>query len=444
MLIFLVYAAVLIVLAARDIRHSDEPRIYFLNGRSSGMWGTGVSILASCIGASATIGMAGLAWQVGTPAFWWLGSGVCGLVLLTVFLARKIRESEAYTMPELVSTYLGSGSRTLVSCIIIPAWLAILAAQFTAMGKMTAALTGLPPETALIAGAVVIVLYSCLGGQASVIRSDLPQGSILMLGLAFLLGWLLITNPEPLADLPMECFNETFGPERFSSFMIFLGGSYVVCPMLFGRLLSSRDIVAARRGCWLAVFGLMLAAVVVVLVGILSRGLVPESLHPDDVLPMLMTQMPPWLGTVLLLSLLSAVLSSADSCIITASTVLCNDLFRCRDVRVCRLATVFLGALAFVLCLRGHGILELLLMANDIYVCGVVVPVFVGMIVHGCLRLAPGVSEAAIVLGGIGGLLSSLWETSWPGYLSMGLSVSMMLFSAVYQGKGVQEETVER
>ena len=95
MLIFLAYAAVLIVLAARDIRHSDEPRIYFLNGRSSGMWGTGVSILASCIGASATIGMAGLAWQVGTPAFWWLGSGVCGLILLTVFLARKIRESEA-------------------------------------------------------------------------------------------------------------------------------------------------------------------------------------------------------------------------------------------------------------------------------------------------------------------------------------------------------------
>lgn len=437
MLIFLAYVALIMGMAVRDVRLSGEPGIYFLNGRSSGMWGTGISILASCVGASATMGMVGLAWQVGTPAFWWLGSGACGLVLLTVFLARKVRESEAYTMPELVSSYLGPGARTLVSCIIVPAWLAILAAQFTAMGKMTASLTGLSPEMALITGAVVIVLYSCLGGQASVIRSDLPQGVILMLGLVVLMGWLLATHAEPLTGLRMECFHESFGPERFSSFMIILGGSYVVCPMLFGRLLSSRDGATARRGCWLAVFGLVLVAVVVVLIGILSRGLVPDSLHPDDVLPSLMARMPSWLGTLLLLSLLSAVLSSADSCLITASTVLCNDLFRCRDVRVCRLATVLMGVLAFALCLRGHGILELLLMANDIYVCGVVVPVFTGMLMQG--RMRPGFPEAAMVVGGAGGLLSSLWGTPWPGYVSMAVSVILLLSASVHRGQRASE-----
>ena len=55
--------------------------MFFVNSRSSGALITGTSILASCVGGSATIGMVGLAWLIGTPAFWWLGSGVCGLLL---------------------------------------------------------------------------------------------------------------------------------------------------------------------------------------------------------------------------------------------------------------------------------------------------------------------------------------------------------------------------
>ena len=162
MLIFCLYAAVLLALGVLDARRSRGSSAFFVNDRSSGTWHTGFSLAASCIGGSATIGMAGLAWQVGTPAFWWLGSGACGLCLLMLFIARKVRSSEAYTMPEIVSAWLGSRAAALVSFIIMPAWLAILAAQFTAMSGLTAALTGLAPEAALPVGAAVIVAYSCL------------------------------------------------------------------------------------------------------------------------------------------------------------------------------------------------------------------------------------------------------------------------------------------
>ena len=433
MLIFCLYSALLLALGVLDARHSRGEPAFFVNNRSSGAVHTGFSLAASCIGGSATIGMAGLAWQVGAPAFWWLGSGACGLALLTMFIARRVRATEAYTMPEIVAAWIGPRARTLVSLIIMPAWLAILAAQFTAMGKLTAALTGMAPEWALVVGAAVIVAYSCLGGQASVIRSDLPQCLLLLAGILVALFWLFGYDPAPLEALHLELVNESFGPDRFSYFMIIMGGSYLVCPMLFGRILSARSSTDAIRGCWLAVAMLLASAAAVVALGVLCRGFVPAGTPADDVLASAIRLLPSWVGMLLLVALLSAVLSSADSCLVTASTVLCNDLLGRRNVALCRLVTLLFGAGGLLLSTRGHGILDLLLMANDIYVCGVAVPVFAAMLMkRGAVH--SGLALTAVIVGGAGGLASAASGQEIFGYAGMALAVAAMLAGRFVRG----------
>lgn len=433
MLIFCLYSALLLALGVLDARHSRGEPAFFVNNRSSGAVHTGFSLAASCIGGSATIGMAGLAWQVGAPAFWWLGSGACGLALLTMFIARRVRATEAYTMPEIVAAWIGPRARTLVSLIIMPAWLAILAAQFTAMGKLTAALTGMAPEWALVVGAAVIVAYSCLGGQASVIRSDLPQCLLLLAGILVALFWLFGYDPAPLEALHLELVNESFGPDRFSYFMIIMGGSYLVCPMLFGRILSARSSTDAIRGCWLAVAMLLASAAAVVALGVLCRGFVPAGTPADDVLASAIRLLPSWVGMLLLVALLSAVLSSADSCLVTASTVLCNDLLGRRNVALCRLVTLLFGAGGLLLSTRGHGILDLLLMANDIYVCGVAVPVFAAMLMkRGAVH--SGLALTAVIVGGAGGLASAAGGQEIFGYAGMALAVAAMLAGRFVRG----------
>ena len=433
MLIFCLYSALLLALGVLDARHSRGEPAFFVNNRSSGAVHTGFSLAASCIGGSATIGMAGLAWQVGAPAFWWLGSGACGLALLTMFIARRVRATEAYTMPEIVAAWIGPRARTLVSLIIMPAWLAILAAQFTAMGKLTAALTGMAPEWALVVGAAVIVAYSCLGGQASVIRSDLPQCLLLLAGILVALFWLFGYDPAPLEALHLELVNESFGPDRFSYFMIIMGGSYLVCPMLFGRILSARSSTDAIRGCWLAVAMLLASAAAVVALGVLCRGFVPAGTPADAVLASAIRLLPSWVGMLLLVALLSAVLSSADSCLVTASTVLCNDLLGRRNVALCRLVTLLFGAGGLLLSTRGHGILDLLLMANDIYVCGVAVPVFAAMLMkRGAVH--SGLALTAVIVGGAGGLASAAGGQEIFGYAGMALAVAAMLAGRFVRG----------
>lgn len=431
--------------ALRESRAGNGKDAFFINSRASGPWQVGISIIASCVGGSATLGMAGLAWQAGTPAFWWLGSGTCGLLVLTLFLARKVRESGACTMPEMVDTFLGHegtasfarpalSPRRLAAAVIVPAWLAILAAQFTAMGRLTASLTGLSPETALVLGAGLIVLYALLGGQAAVIRSDVPQCAVLLAGLAAVCAFLIFRDPSALRAAPIEVVNESFPPARLAYVMAMIGGSYVVCPMLFGRILSARDTRSAVTGCRIGVAGLLICAVIITAIGLACRGFVPPDCAPDAVLTSALERMPAWVSLLLLLALLSAVLSSADSCLITASTVVCNDLLPPRargGVSLCRAVTLLIGLAAYALATHGHGILDLLLMANDIYVSGVVAPVFCGMILPAGRRPAPGIAMLAVACGGLLGLSSAMTGNAVFGYWGMGISGLMVLAGAL-------------
>ncbi len=215
--------------------------------------------------------------------------------------------------------------------------------------------------------------------------------------------------------------------------MLILGGSYVVCPMLFGRLLSARDEKTAARGMWIAVAGLAASAFIIVLTGLMARAFLPAGLPGDIILTEKIFQMlPDSLGLILLLGLLSAIISSADSCLITASSVFCNDLIHTRSLFHYRLFTAVFGILALVLTFYGKSILGLLLAANDIYVSGIVAPVFIAMILQKKNSLNEPIAIAAMITGGLLGMTAAL--TGVKIYSILGVVLSCLLcIMAVYK-----------
>ena len=419
--VFCAYAALLLWLGWRGggARDSDT---FFVHNRRAGAGAVAVSMVASCVGGSATLGMTGLAWQVGTPAFWWLGAGALGLVVLAVALARRVRETAAYTLPELVTSCMGPAARPVLAVIVVIAWLAIAGAQFAAMAAIAAPMTGLSHTAALWASAGLVLAYAGAGGQAAVFRSDGAQLAVLLVALLAAL-WGAVAQHGPglsgvaaaFAPVRLEAVNADFGVDRLRYFLCIIGGSYVVCPMLFGRVLSARSAACAVRGTWLAALGLALAAALVVAVGLTCRGVVDPLGDPESVLTTaLLAHTPPWLGTLVLLGVFSAVVSSADSCCLTAATVLSHDLLRSQSLRCCRLclAATCLGGVA--LALSGRGILQLLLMANDVYVCGVVLPVFVSLVLHRWCVFRQGMLLAAMLVGGALGLAAAAsGDSAW-------------------------------
>ena len=249
MIWFVLYSLLFIALAYIDFRKGQTPAGYFLNDRKSKTHQVGFSIIASCVGGSATVGMCGLAYAVGTPALWWLLSGAAGLVVLRLFMVPRIRSrGSALTMPEMIRESVGVHAHRLSCVIILCSWVAILAAQFLAMGRIVSGLTGMSSLSAMACGAFVIVLYTWLGGQASVIKSDVIQLVCLATGLIFLLGFLISINPEPVSEVRLEWLNDKFEISDWSRFMLLIGGSYIVCPMLFARIMSAESDKAPRSG----------------------------------------------------------------------------------------------------------------------------------------------------------------------------------------------------
>ena len=399
---------------------------FFVNNRASGALGVALSIIVSCVGASATMGMIGLAFNVGTPAFWWLGAGCAGLTLLALLLARKVRETGAYTMPQLVESFLGRRARPLISLVIVVAWMAILAAQFVAITKVLAALTGFSPYVCLAVGFGLIVTHT-LGGQAAIMRVDRIQAVILLAALAALLLWLSGQNPGWAGKVDLELVNSGFPAEKLVYFLFIVGGNYLVCPMLFGRFLSARNGTQARRGGFMAVCGLALCGVLIVCVGLACRDFLPASLSGDQVLTAALARAPAWLNVFISIALVSAIVSSADSCLVTASTVLAHDLIGRGSVGVSRLCVVGLGLAGLALSFWGKSILDYLLMAYDVYVCGVVVPVFIGLLLSRRFVIHPVFACAAVLAGGLLGAVSALGGQNAFSYAGMVTAAALAL-----------------
>ncbi|MDR0250034.1 MAG: sodium:solute symporter family protein [Burkholderiales bacterium] len=475
-LLFL-YALVIFTVGLMAARHT--PDNFYVNNRESGALGVGFSIFVSCVGASATLGVIGMAFAVGTPAFWWLGAGAVGLVLLSLALARKVRASGAYTLPHMVETFLGPSVRPVISVVIVVAWLAILAAQFSALGLILASLTGLPPLPCLLIG-LVLVCGHTLGGQSAIMRADYIQALLILSSLAVMLVWLTQHNPSWLQAVKPEVVNASFPPGKLLYFLVVVGANYVVCPMLFGRIFSARDEQSARRGGLVGAAGIALCSALIVAVGLACKGLIPVETSQDEVLTsVLSTVMPHWMQLVVSFALISAIASSADSCLLTAATVLSFDLLgqwrrkasasattaSAMAKPTCRLeasrpaslplqrkveaaaacpvgATVqpsplslrrewvcvlALGLAGAGLSLWGKSILGFLLMAYGIFACGVVMPVGIGLLLHGKGRIEPRFVHAAVVAGGLLGLAASLGGNTLWSYVGMAVSGALTL-----------------
>ena len=426
-----VYSLLIAWAASRAGRQDGSAAAFFVNNRSSGALEVASSIIASCIGASATIGMIGMAFAVGTPAFWWLGAGAVGLVPLSLLLARKVRESGAYTMPQLAERFFGSAARLLLSIVIIVAWMAILAAQFTALAEVIRMLTGWPRILCLALGFLFICLHS-LGGQAAIMRLDRLQTAILFASLLVMLSWLSVHNPSWPDRMLVQAVNSEFPPEKLLYFLVVVGANYLVCPMLFGRLFSARDGKSARLGGILAAGGIAVCALLIVALGLACRGLIPADTARDAVLTRILSDVLPfWMLAPVALALLSAIVSSADSCLVTAATVFSHDLLKRSDPAACRACVLVLGLAGMGLSLWGKSIIAFLLMAYDIYACGVVGPVFIGLVLEGRRRVDSRFACAAVAIGGALGLAAALIDLAALSYAGISAAVLITLAGAL-------------
>ena len=103
-------------------------------------------------------------------------------------------------------------AETIASLIIPMAWLGIVAAQIIAAAKILSGLNSIDyPQAAVISG-IVFIVYTLLGGQMSILKTDTLQSVLILAGIIALLIFTLPApeSMQPEALTPSALFNESF------------------------------------------------------------------------------------------------------------------------------------------------------------------------------------------------------------------------------------------
>lgn len=359
---------------------------FTLASRSQSTPAVALSLIATIIGGSATFGVAELAYTKGAIAILWLGVGCLGLTLQALLLAKKVRTLACHSLPEIAGHLVGRSGQRLLATVISLAWLGVIAAQFAGLGKILAAM--FPGTTGgpfwITAAGLAVTFYTGWGGQRAVIKTDGLQALWLFAALLLVLGWLFLGD----VSSPVQSLKEAFMPADWSGWdaarLTFLvGGAYFVGPDLFSRSCTARDGAVARRAGLLAAGGMLLAAVGITLIGLWTRWQVPAGemakMANSPFAYLLAAKLPPVLAWVLALGLAGALLSSADTCLLSVAVMVEVDIVGRNRTGWTRVWLVLTGLAAVLLALRGESILRLLLQSYAVYVPAVVGPMAVAL-----------------------------------------------------------------
>lgn len=430
--VIVVYLLAVLAIGAWKIRMKSLEDFH-LAGRSLRMIFLIGTFCATIVGASSTIGMAGLGFSNGLPGAWWMLSGTIGMLILTLF-AGRIRSTGCNTLPQLVGSFYGERARTAASVLIAVSWVGVIAVQIIASGSILSAIFGGDGTLYMVACTMVFVLYTAHGGLNTVVRTDLVQLLIIITGMILLFHAALNASGPGLLFSQSFPTSEEMGGWEVISMLLVVGSAYLVGPDMYSRLLSARSPKEAKISAFISAIVLIPLAFLITSLGIFSRSLYP-AISPEQAIPSLLTELlPPAIEGIVAAALLAAFMSSADTSLMTVTSILTLDIYKkarpttspLHLIQVSRIVVLIIGISALLLAVSMPGITKTLLIAYTVFTSGLLLPVVAGFY-KDRLGLTPFGALSALVGGGATALI---YGQSYP---LLGMSVSgALLFGVSY------------
>lgn len=450
LVLLLVYAAGLIFLGLWIGRRVRDTASFFVAGRRLSPWLLGATILAANIGAGSTVGAAGLGYQNGLAAWWWVGSAAIGTAILGLWIGPRIwkiaAERGLYTVGDYLELRYGPSVRVVVAGLMWIATLAILAGQLIAAAWILDVVAGVPkPVGCLIAG-VVMTLYFAAGGLLTSAWVNLVQLIVLLAGLLLTLpialhgvgGWDGIVEAARTAGPDYLGF--TSGGSSGWMYLFLLVPAFIISPGLLQKVYGARDARTVRIGVIVSAVALGLFAIVPPLFGMIARVVDPALANPELALPIVFTQaLPPALGALALAAVFSAEISSADAILFMLSTSASEDIYKRfirpdasdrQVLRMARITAVAGGGFGIALAIALPSVIGSLSVFYTLMSVSLFVPIVAGLYTR-----KPGTPAAlAAMAGGMAGVVAvqfgALPAAGWVTPYTVGLTAAAVCFLA--------------
>jgi solute:Na+ symporter, SSS family len=340
-------------------------------------------------------------------------------------------------MPELFNYLFSPGVALAAGIVSAIGYLGFTSSQMLA-GAVLASSTfeGLNLSMALYIMGGIIIVYTVMGGIKAVIYTDTFQWILLLSGLIF------IGLPVSYVAIGgMDAIRETVQPEMLTltniTWQQIVNWSITIIPIwfvgmtLYQRIYATRSTSDAKKAWYLAgLFEWPVMAFMGVLLGLFARvaadqGMFAElgfadisDVHQEQGLPLLLrTVLPVGLMGLMMSAYFSAIMSTADSCLVAASGNVTTDIlekvFKLRVephilIRWSQGVTLVLGIVALLLASTMETVLDIMLYSYAVMVSGLLIPVLGGL--YWKKSSSAGALAAIVIGGGITLILTAIPE----------------------------------
>ena len=316
---------------------------FMVAGRRLGPFLMAGTLAATEIGGGSSLGVVQHGMQNhGISAAWYIITMGFAFVILT-FLAPKFRAATVKTVPEYFRRRYGKSAGLVTAIIMLLPLIGLTAGQFIASSVILSTMLGISYKTAVIIVAVVVTIYSIMGGLWSVTLTDFIQVFLIIIGMIIAVpfamrlagGW-----GNVVANVPAETFNmfKGYSPMAVISLTIMYVATFTVGQEAVSRYYAARDGKAAKQGSILAAIINFIYAFIPAVLGIITLALINMGkFNAEDfadvgaryALPVLaMEAMPAVICGLLFAGIISATMSSSDSDLLGAGSIFANDIYR--------------------------------------------------------------------------------------------------------------------
>jgi SSS family transporter len=358
------YFAMVVGVSIWSARHTRTEEDFLAAGRSIGPWVGGGVLAATQISAGTFVGTLGRHYLTGVSWVWiWFGVWA-GWLVSAVLVAPKLRRFGALTVADYVGKRFASeGARTLAAALIIITYTIYLTAQFQAIGEIASAVFGVAPLVAMTALLASTGFYTVVGGVRSSSYVEFVQTIMMVTALLFAVPVViahaggLTALGEYVGSIEPRMTGWWFGWRELVAFGMAFGFSIAAAPYEMTRYYSMRDVTTVRYAIGIALVAQALIGSCVMILGIGMRGLFPYLPSPDQASSILASVvMSPLMGSLFLVAMVSAIMSSVNSILLVTGGAFAHDLYKRllnpeasqrRLIWVNRIAIIVLGAVPF-------------------------------------------------------------------------------------------------
>ncbi len=352
---------------------------FFLAGRQLPWWAIGMSLVATDIGGTDIIGAGGAAYRHGLAVanFEWIGCIPAMILAAFVFIPWFYRAGVS-TIPEFIELRYGLPPRIILACCWLIFMACNLGIMLLASARLMSSMLGWDPQLCILVTAGLVGIYTCAGGLAAVVYTDVLQCIVMIAGclLVLAVGMAKVggisglqaaieqaeqrraamtqqtTEASSTPPAPVTSATSAGWPDAAASRMslilpadtptpfpwpgILFGLAMILSPAywignqaIVQRSLGARSEFEAQASyVWGAVLKNIIPLIVAI-PGLIAFALIPDLPDGDTAIPRLVTEvLPAGARGIFIAAFLAALMSSVDSYVNSAAALLCKDLYQ--------------------------------------------------------------------------------------------------------------------